>query len=104
MQDFYDKLVPQRLNKLVAQYDPESKAQLHSHKVTIPGETGQKLTALRTIDPTNSSGYEDKDAMVHAIQITPKLREAILKGGLPAFEHGGTVIDKAFKVLSKLRR
>jgi hypothetical protein len=104
MQAFYDKLVPQRLNKLIAQYDPEAKVQLHSHKVTIPGETGQKLTALRTIDPTNSSDYEDKHIMAHAIQITPKLREAILKGGLPAFEHGGTVIDKAFKVLSKLRR
>lgn len=108
MQAFYDKLVPQRLNKLVAQYDPEAKVQLHSHKVTIPGETGQKLTALRTIDPTNSSGYEDKDMMVHAIQITPKLRAAILKG-LPAFRSGGDVgkspiIDRAFKVLSKLSR
>lgn len=104
MQAFYDKLVPQRLNKLIAQYDPEAKVQLHSHKVTIPGETGQKLTALRTIDPTNSSGYEDKDVMAHAIQITPKLREAILKGGLPAFEHGGSVIDAALDVVSKLRR
>lgn len=109
MQAFYDKLVPQRLSKLIAQYDPEAKVKLHSHKVTIPGETGQKLTALRTIDPTNSSGYEDKDVMTHAIQITPKLREAILKG-LPAFksggdvgyDRGGSIIRRALDVISKL--
>ena len=104
MQDFYDKLVPQRLSKLVSQYDKDAKIQLNSHKITIPGETGQKLTALRITDPTNSSGYEDKDVMTHSIQITPKLREAILKGGLPAFEKGGSVIDAALDVVSKLRR
>jgi hypothetical protein len=82
MKAFYDKLVPQRLNKLVAQYDKDVKVAPHSH--SLKGK--------------------ESEVKAHAIQITPKLREAILKGGLPAFEHGGTVIDKAFKVLSKLRR
>lgn len=82
MKSFYDKLVPQRLNKIIAQYDKDVKVAPHSH--SLKGEEGE--------------------VKAHAIQITPKLREAILKGGLPAFEKGGSVIDAALDVVSKLRR
>jgi hypothetical protein len=82
MKAFYDKLVPQRLNKLVAQYDKDVKVAPHSH--SLQGKDGE--------------------VKAHSIQITPKLREAILKGGLPAFEKGGSVIDAALDVVSKLRR
>jgi len=86
MKAFYDKLVPQRLNKLVSQYDKDARVAPHSH--SLKGKEGE--------------------VRAHAIQITPKLRAAILKG-LPAFKAGGDVgespiIDHAFKVLSKLPR
>jgi hypothetical protein len=86
MKSFYDKLVPQRLSKLISQYDKDVKVAPHSH--SLKGEDGE--------------------VKAHAIQITPKLRAAILKG-LPAFKSGGDVgkspiIDHAFKVLSKFSR
>jgi hypothetical protein len=86
MKSFYDKLVPQRLSKLISQYDKDVRVAPHSH--SLKGEDGE--------------------VRAHSIQITPKLREAILKG-LPAFKSGGDVgkspiIDHAFKVLSKFSR
>lgn len=86
MKSFYDKLVPQRLSKLVSQYDKDAKVAPHSH--SLKGENGE--------------------VKAHSLEITPKLRAAILKG-LPAFRSGGDVgkspiIDRAFKVLSKLSR
>ena len=68
MKSFYDKLVPQRLNKLVAQYDKEAKVAPHSH--SLQGKDGE--------------------VKAHSIEITPKLRAAILKG-LPAFKSGGAI-------------
>jgi len=41
MKSFYDKLVPQRLNKLAAQYDPESKVKMHSYPLSYERGTGQ---------------------------------------------------------------
>ena len=87
MKAFYDKLVPQRLSKLVAQYDKNVKVAPHSH--SLEGKDGE--------------------VKAHAIQITPKLREAILKG-LPAFksggdvgyDRGGSIIRRALDVISKL--
>lgn len=88
MRDYYDRMLPNRLQKLVSKLDPEAKVQLHGHRMYVPGEE----------DP------EDGDyKKVHSLEITPKLRAAILKG-LPAFEHGGAVVNRAFDVLSKLPR
>ena len=86
MKSFYDKLVPQRLSKLISQYDKDVRVAPHSH--SLKGEDGE--------------------VRAHSIEITPKLRAAILKG-LPAFKSGGDVgkspiIDHAFKVLSKFSR
>ena len=88
MRDYYDRMLPNRLQKLVSKLDPEAKVQLNGSKIYVPGE-----------DDPEDGEYKK----VHSLEITPKLRAAILKG-LPAFEHGGSVVKAAFKVLSKLPR
>ena len=86
MRDYYDRMLPNRLQKLVSKLDPEAKVQLNGSKIYVPGEE----------DPEDGE-YKK----VHSLEITPKLRAAILKG-LPAFEHGGSVIKRGLDVLSKL--
>jgi len=88
MRDFYDRVIPNRLQKLVSKLDPEAKVQLYGHKIYVPGE-----------DDPEDGEYKK----VHSLEITPKLRAAILKG-LPAYETGGSVLKRAFKVLSQYPR
>lgn len=80
MKNFYDRIVPSRLQALVKKLDPEAKINLFSHD--LPAAEGEG-----TIKG-------------HALHLTPKLREAILKG-LPAYEHGGSVLKHAFNVISR---
>lgn len=94
MRDYYDRMLPNRLQKLVSKLDPDAKVQLFGHKTWVPEDTWQHE------DDDSEPGEYKK---VHSLEITPKLRAAILKG-LPAFEHGGAVVDRAFDVLSKLPR
>lgn len=65
MENFYDKIVPQQLQKILKKLDPSVKI-------------GREVV----------NGVE-----VPVIPITPKLREAI-KGGLPAYANGGVVEDR----------
>lgn len=85
MRDFYDRMIPNRLQKLVSKLDPDAKVQLYGHKIDVPGENYPS-------DANDWKGDEDDwdFKKVHSLEITPKLRAAILKG-LPAYEHGGSV-------------
>ena len=94
MRDYYDRMLPNRLQKLVSKLDPEAKVQLFGHKTWVPEDTWQSED-----DESEPGDYKK----VHSLEITPNLRAAILKG-LPAFDHGGSVVKKAFKVLSNLSR
>lgn len=94
MRDYYDRMLPNRLQKLVSKLDPEAKVQLFGHKTWVPEDTWQAEG-----DDSEPGDYKK----VHSLEITPKLRAAILKG-LPAFDHGGSVVKHAFKVLSNLPR
>jgi hypothetical protein len=69
MKSFYDKIVPKQLNDILKRHDPEVKV----GRDTIDTPDGKKE--------------------VHAIQMTPKLRQSIL-GGQKAFAEGGTVPDE----------
>lgn len=64
MKGYYDKIVPTQLQKLVKKLDPE--ARLNQYKLS------------------------ESETPLHAIDITPKMRESI-KRGLPAFASGGAV-------------
>lgn len=68
MRHFYDRLVPKQLNEIVKRHDPQVKV------------------GRDTLD--TPEGPKD----VHAIDITPKLRESILRGQ-KAFAEGGAVED-----------
>lgn len=72
MKGYYDKIMPAQLNKLVGKYDKQAKVRLGDYELpTKEGNTTQG----------------------HSIDITPKMREAIL-GGQTAFKRGGSVLDK----------
>ncbi|MGI9231075.1 MAG: hypothetical protein ACR2HL_05045, partial [Methylocystis sp.] len=77
MRDFYDRMIPNRLQKLVSKLDPAAKVQLYGHKIFVPEEEGSE---------------EGEYQKVHSLEITPKLRAAILKG-LPAYADGGPVLS-----------
>jgi hypothetical protein len=66
------------MNKLVAQLDPSIKMKLFDHMINLGTETDDG---------------EDRIHHLHSLEMTPKLRAAILKG-LPAFEQGGKVSDE----------
>ena len=83
MKGYYDRLVPQRLKKLVSKLDPDAKF----GKFNISYE-----------DDGDEKNYD-----LHSLEITPRMRAAILKG-LPAYEKGGSVIDGALDVISKYSR
>lgn len=74
MKQFYDRLVPQALEKLARKHDPEARVQLHNHELTTqrPGRAREHTHNL------------------HSLEITPKMRESI-KRGQPAYASGGAV-------------
>jgi hypothetical protein len=94
MRNYYDRKLPERMNKLVAQLDPSIKMKLFDHTINLGTETDDG---------------EDRIHHLHSLEMTPKLREAILKG-LPAYDHGGevgkdrggSIIKRALAVLSGL--
>jgi hypothetical protein len=113
MKAFYDKMLPQALEKLAKKHDPEARVQLHHTPERTP--TGKVepqeggLWRIKWDDGTFSGGYgAERDARaqvahrakgkktpaLHSLDITPKMRESILKGQ-PAYAAGGTVKPKA---------
>lgn len=75
MKGFYDNILPKRLAALVKQHDPDAK--LGFHEVPIP---------------TGRNGQATEAHQLPGVEITPRMRESILKG-LPAFARGGDVYD-----------
>lgn len=75
MRKFYDELVPKRLIKLAKMHDPEAKI---THSV---------------IEHPLEHYYEENEGktILPALEITPKMRESILKKGFPAYAQGGEV-------------
>ena len=88
MKNFYDRFVPNRLQKLVSKLDPEAKIQMNGHTIVVADKEDEDI---------------DVHKKLHSLEITPKLRAAILKG-LPAYEQGGAIVNKALDVVSGLRR
>jgi hypothetical protein len=128
MKKFYDSLLPNQIRNLVGKYDKEAKLSLFGHEINTGKHTGfvsgekvmEELSETKHMRPDDKADWwrsltQDKrdqlisdfrkgrDYKVHSLEITPKLREAILKG-LPAFEHGGSVIKGALGVVSKYSR
>lgn len=115
MEGFYDKILPAQLQKIVKKLDPQAKVELGGHEIDMPdrGVTGYSIMSelpetrnmteeeqniwWRNLDPERRQNlYQEfmkvEPVKAHSITITPKMREAILKG-LPAYAKGGEVVN-----------
>lgn len=70
MLEYYDRIVPSRLQKILKKVGHNAQIDMHSHELP--------------------QGAGDGPVMGHALHITPELRELIMKG-LPAYKSGGSV-------------
>jgi hypothetical protein len=78
MRKFYDEMVPKRLMRLAKMHDPDVKF--------------SKSTVSETPDDDIlDEGMEDRLHHLPAIEITPRMRESILKKGFAAYAAGGEV-------------
>jgi hypothetical protein len=113
MKAFYDRIVPQALEKLARRHDPEAKVQLHGQPINTPRQdwvSGRMVMDDMGIPEHEHRSYwaglpwesrdelmekyrakqERKISKLHALTITPKMRASILKGQ-PAYAEGGAV-------------
>ena len=86
MKTFYDKMVPQALQKLAKRHDPDAEVKLHA----FPLDT-------RRHDERVGSEKPAKGPHGHSITITPRMRASIMKGQT-AFATGGAIVDKALRI------
>jgi spore germination cell wall hydrolase CwlJ-like protein len=91
MKGYYDKIVPNQLSKLVKKLDPEAK--VGRETLETRAMTPEQLMNERTIPDQNQVDF-------HSLTITPKMREAIMKGQT-AFKDGGSVEDRALMLVSR---
>lgn len=77
MRKFYDEMLPKRLLKLAKQHEPETR--LSSTEIVHPKEHG------------DDDYQPDVRTNLHSIDITPRMRESILKKGFAAYASGGEV-------------
>jgi hypothetical protein len=84
MKKFYNEMLPKRLMKLAKQHDPEAKFSVST--VKHPKEF------YESEEGENSHDYmPDVETDLPALEITPKMRESILKKGFAAYADGGEV-------------
>jgi hypothetical protein len=77
MKKFYDEIVPKRLMRLAKMHDPD--AQFSTSTVEHPK------------DFSEDEQPNDDRTDLRALEITPRMRESILKKGFPAYAQGGEV-------------
>ena len=91
--EMYDRMIPKRLLKLAKQHDPEAKLEksVISHKADhdMYEFYPEDEYGNASDEPANPSSMTQTE--LHAIRITPKMRESILKKGFPAYAQGGEV-------------
>jgi hypothetical protein len=101
MKGFYDKIVPDFLNKFGKKYG--AKVQMNDHRIKGSPEDYAKAVEdmgiahipMNELTPEQNQQIADKaDTKLHYFPITPKMRESILKEGLPQYQRGG-IIHKA---------
>jgi spore germination cell wall hydrolase CwlJ-like protein len=110
MKGYYDKIVPNQLSKLVKKLDPEAKIGRDSigsgkYEVVLPNgkviaEYPEKVSADIIARKQPGATVRQNGLEVPSLTITPKMREAILKGQT-AFKNGGSVEDRALMLVSK---
>jgi len=84
MKKFYDEMVPKRLIKLAKQHDPDAKFSVST--VKHPKEFYEP-----EVGENDSDYIPDVETDLPTLEITPKMRESILKKGFAAYADGGEV-------------
>ena len=84
MKKFYNEMLPKRLMKLAKQHDPEAKFSVST--VKHPKEYYEDEEGGNTHDY-----LPDVETDLPTLEITPKMRESILKKGFAAYADGGEV-------------
>jgi hypothetical protein len=101
MKGYYDKIVPNQLSKLVKKLDPE--ARIEMGRLPVEGSTRLALDIARelgtTVEQIQALPHEQRSELINSVRnsiaapsltITPKMREAIMKGQT-AYAEGGEV-------------
>ena len=84
MKGFYDKMVPTFLNKFGKKHGVQvQQGQVATDKTMSRGPQGNAMVP----------SYEQNYAPVHTFDITPGMREDVLKNGIPRYAEGGDVND-----------
>jgi len=86
MKEYYDKIVPNQLKKIAKQHDPNAKV----------GYTDVMLP------PSGKRGSNNPPIAAPGIDITPQMREAIMRGQ-KAFKRGGVAENHAENIKNALR-
>jgi len=87
MKAFYDRMLPQALQKLAQRHDPAAEVKLHGHDLTASKHPKWAPAALHENSVEHGHG---RSVPLHSLDITPKMRASILKGHAH-FETGGAV-------------
>jgi ParB-like chromosome segregation protein Spo0J len=77
MKKFYDEMVPKRLMRLAKMHDPDAKFSVS--------------TVRHPMEYDEDKQPDDDQTDLLALEITPRMRESILKKGFPAYAQGGEV-------------
>ena len=80
MKKFYDEMVPKRLMKLAKHHDPDAKFSVSTVKHPI-----------KSSDDYYNEDRPEETTDLPTLEITPKMRESILKKGFSAYADGGEV-------------
>jgi len=80
MKKFYDEMVPKRLMKLAKQHDPDAKFSVSNVK-----------HPAKASDDYYNEDRPEENTDLPTLEITPKMRESILKKGFAAYADGGEV-------------
>jgi hypothetical protein len=101
MKGYYDKIVPNQLSKLVKKLDPEAKVEMGRLPVEGRNKSASDIASElnMSIEQINALPDAEKRALIGSVRhsiaapsltITPKMREAIMKGQ-SAYAEGGKV-------------
>lgn len=93
MRKFYDEMLPKRLLKLAKQHDPDAKLtrSVITHKSDHDMYEFYPEDEFGNVSDTPANPSPERQTELPALEVTPKMRESILKKGFAAYADGGEV-------------
>ena len=99
MRGYYDNIMPKRLQALAQQHDPQAKVRLHGHALGHPVRPSiAEIHAAADASGGDTADYAkylenlvSRQPMLHALDVTPQMRDSIKAKGFNQFKRGGEV-------------